>query len=183
MNHPYIIFTDLTTNIIHMLLPIGIDSGHIPLNDIIDMLSECTIMELFALYLSIVKSIALRKSAILESDHFNLLKCANMTNCIKKLNEIRKLNISKQEKTLMISEYEKYYVKKGIAFLQVYFDLLTNQEYSKAREFLRGDKGTLFGKQRLNTFFKNTKSIIGHLQIFIPLYELGTILHEQLKYI
>ena len=50
--------------------------------------------------------------------------------------------------------------------------LLDNKKFDDAILFLKGNDGKLFGKQRLNTFFKNTKSIIGHLEIFIGLYEI-----------
>ena len=51
-------------------------------------------------------------------------------------------------------------------------DLLGAREYDEAWEFLKGTRGQYAGKQRLNTFFKNTKSIIGHLEIFVSLYEI-----------
>lgn len=181
-NHPYIIFANISTNIINMLIPYGNEEKQVSssLQDIQSIISLCSSMEIYALYLSVLKSITLRKSAILDNDQYNLLKCENITNCVKKKNEIKKMKETQKYKVEMMKEYEIYYKKKAIVFLKIYFDLLTNQNYSNARDFLKGTTGKYFGKQRLNTFFKNSKTIIGHLHIFIPLYELGAFLASKI---
>ena len=180
VNHPYVVFTDLTSNIMSLLIPYGNESKQAPMQDIPKLIPLCTPIEKYALYLSIVKSIDLRKYAILESDQYNLLKCDNITNCIKKINEIKSLNISKNDKEILIKRAQVDYTVKAVEFLRKFFNLLTAQDYTEARDFLKGDKGKYFGKQRLNTFFKNSKAIIGHLQIFIPLYQYGAILSKEL---
>ena len=56
-----------------------------------------------------------------------------------------------------------------------YFKLLGNKNYSEAYSFLKGGEtkhNDYYKKRRLNNFFKNNKSIIGHLEIFISLYEI-----------
>jgi cystathionine beta-synthase len=64
------------------------------------------------------------------------------------------------------------------SLLKKYFDMLENKDYEEAKLFLKGGgtranyKSKYFGKVRLNTFFKNTKNIIGHLEIFILMYQL-----------
>jgi len=180
LNHPYVIFANLSTDIINMVIPYGNEQKQAPMQEIPTVIKYCSIMEKYALYLAILKSIDMRKSAILESDQYGLLKCENISNCAKKFNEIKKMKVSKDEKIEMIKEYQRYYVTKAVAFLKIYFNLLTAGDYNEARDFLKGDKGKYFGKQRLNTFFKNSKSIIGHLHIFIPLYQYGAILNQQI---
>ena len=180
LNHPYVIFADTASNIISMLIPYGVEQKQAPMQEIPNIIPLCTYMEKYALYLAIVKSIDMRKSAILESDQYNLLKCENISNCLKKFREILKMKVSKDQKSIMIKEYQSYYYKKAVAFLKLYFDMLTVGNYGEAREFLKGDKGKYFGKQRLNTFFKNSKAIIGHLHIFIPLYQYGAMITSQL---
>ena len=180
INHPYIVFVDTTSNIICILIPYGNEQKQAPMQEIPSIIPLCTPIEKYALYLALVKSIDLRKSAILESDQYSLLKCENISNCAKKMNEIKKLKISKEQKIEMIRECHSVYLEKAVAFLKRYFVLLANQDYLEAREFLKGDKGKYFGKQRLNTFFKNSKSIIGHLHIFIPLYQYLAVLSQQL---
>lgn len=180
-NHPYIMGVDLLNSIIIMVIPFGNDAKQNDLNQIPDVLPHCNYFEIYALYLAILKSINLRKKGILEDDQYNLLQCSNISNCQKKFNEIRKMRISKEEKEKQIKEYKIYYQKKAVTFLKTYFDLLTNQDYNEAFQFLKGNQGKYFGKQRLNTFFKNSKSIIGHLQIFIPLYQMGTLLSSKIS--
>jgi hypothetical protein len=63
----------------------------------------------------------------------------------------------------------------GMELLNHYFTLLEQKNYSDAYDFLKGGKSKInkyYGKKRLNTFFKNNKSIMGHLEVFISLYEL-----------
>lgn len=179
-NHPYVIFADTTSSIINMLIPYGVEQKQAPMQEIPNIIPLCNSMEKYALYLAIVKSIDMRKSAILESDQYNLLKCENISNCVKKFREILKMKVSKDQKSIMIKECQIYYYKKAVAFLKLYFDMLTAGNYVEAREFLKGDKGKYFGKQRLNTFFKNSKAIIGHLHIFIPLYQYGAVLNKEI---
>ena len=174
-------FVDGASSIIGMLIPYGVEQKQAPMQEIPSIIPLCTPMEKYALYLALVKSIELRKSAILDSDQYSLLKCENISNCTKKMNEIKKMKISKESKIDMINECQAVYLDKAVAFLRKYFILLANQDYNEAREFLKGDKGKYFGKQRLNTFFKNSKAIIGHLHIFIPLYQYLIIVGQQIS--
>jgi hypothetical protein len=180
VNHPYIVFADTSSNIIGMLIPYGLEQKQAPMQEIPSIIPMCNPMEKYALYLALVKSIDMRKSAILESDQYSLLKCENISNCSKKLNEIKKMKTSKAQKIEMIRECQSVYMEKAVVFLRKYFILLANQDYTEAREFLKGDKGKYFGKQRLNTFFKNSKAIIGHLHIFIPLYQYLAVISQQI---
>ena len=82
------------------------------------------------------------------------------------------MRISSNDKLKLKEKARDFYLQKAIEFIKTFFILLDNQNYDEAYEFLKGDSGKYFGKQRLNTFFKNTKSIIGHLEIFISLYQL-----------
>ena len=88
------------------------------------------------------------------------------------MHEIDKMHISQSEKQILKYKYNEAYLHKAIDFLSYYFNLLDNKDYDEALLFLKGGDSNHFGKQRLNTFFKNNKSIIGHLEIFITLYEL-----------
>ena len=181
LNHPYVIFADLSSDIINMVIPYGNEQKQAPMQEIPTVIKYCNVMEKYALYIAILKSIDMRKSAILDSDQYGLLKCENISNCSKKFNEIKKMKVSKDHKIEMVKECQRYYIAKAIAFLKIYFNFLTAGDYNEARDFLKGDKGKYFGKQRLNTFFKNSKAIIGHLHIFIPLYQYGAILSQQIN--
>ena len=101
VNHPYIVFVDTTSNIICMLIPYGTEQKQAPMQEIPSIISLCTPIEKYALYLGLLKSIDLRKSAILDSDQFSLLKCENISNCSKKMNEIKKMKIGKDLKIEM----------------------------------------------------------------------------------
>ena len=95
-----------------------------------------------------------------------------MTGCVRKTSEIYQMNISNKEKQDLLSEANLFYVDKGIKLISKYFSLLDDKEYNEAFLFLKGDKGKYFNKTRMNTFFRNNKQIVGHLQVFINLYKL-----------
>ena len=98
-----------------------------------------------------------------------------MTLCIHKITEISKMTIKENEKQNLYIKYQDYYRTIGMKLLQNYFYLLEKKEYGKANDFLQGGHNKFseyYGKTRLNTFFQNNKTILGHLEVFISLYEL-----------
>lgn len=170
-NHPYLMFLNLDDRYITFLIPFGKDYQQADLNVFTGSIEEANLAELTAIYTLLERTKFIRENGILESKQFSLLACNNITNCVKKYHEIDKMNISANEKLELKSYYREYYQQKAKEFLAYYFHLLDKKEYDEAWQFLKGDKGAYQGKQRLNTFFKNTKTIIGHLEIFITLYE------------
>lgn len=170
-NHPYMMFLDINSKIITFLIPFGKDYKQADLNLYEEAIEESTLAEREAMYLLLDKTIYIRKKGILESKQFTLLDCSNITNCQKKYHEIDKMPISQTQQLELKAYYRNQYLHKALDFLTYYFDLLNNKDYNEAWEFLKGDDGKYQGKQRLNTFFKNTASIIGHLEIFISLYK------------
>ena len=172
-NHPYLLFVNLDDKYLNFLIPFGKDKKQADIDDYIESIEECNIPELVAIYILMEKTIYIRKSGILISDQFKLLNCNNITNCIKHKNLIAKKRISDSEKQILFSNYNNYYLNRAIKLLKNYFELLENKNFEEAYLFLKGNNSKkYFGKERLNTFFKNTKPIIGHLEIFITLYEL-----------
>lgn len=171
-NHPYLLFFNLEDIYLTFLIPFGGDYKQADSSTYWGALGECNKVELSAIYILLEKTIYIRKLGIVESRQFSLINCSNITNCIKKIREIEKMRASAAEKQELKARYSEYYLHKAIDFLKYYFDLLENKDYDEATLFLKGGDSKHFGKQRLNTFFKNTKSIIGHLEIFISIYEL-----------
>jgi hypothetical protein len=177
-NHPYVLFININEKALTFLIPIGKDSKQAELDSYFDAINYFTNPELSALYILVEKTIAIRKNGIVNSQ-YSLLNCENITPCINKFSEIAKMKISETEKTTMYKKYNEYYLTHAVELLTKYFTLLDkDKNYDDAQEFLKG--GTFrtdkyFGKQRLNNFFKNNKTILGHLEIFISLYKL---LHE-----
>ena len=130
-------------------------------------------MLLFSISLLLDETLKTRKLGILTSQ-FSILKCENMTLCINKVTEISKMKLSTNEKQTLYIKVQDYYMKQGIELLKKYFKLLYEKNYSEAYSFLKGGDSKFdkyYRKTRLNTFFKNNKIIIGHLEIFISLYE------------
>ena len=170
-NHPYLMFMNLDDIYITFLIPFGKDYKQADLDLYENAIYESNKAELAAIHLLLDKTIFIRKKGILESKQFSLIACSNISNCVKKYNEIDRMAISPNDKLELKARYREYYQHKALDFLKYYFDILDRKEYDEAWEFLKGDAGKYAGKQRLNTFFKNTKSAIGHLEIFITLYE------------
>ena len=129
---------------------------------------------LTAIYVLLDNTIKTRKYGILFSK-FSILTCENMTLCKQKMTEISKMTLQEYEKQTLYMKVQDYYRAIGIELLQNYFYLLEKKEYGKANDFLHGGHNKFseyYSKTRLNTFFKNNKSILGHLEVFISLYEL-----------
>jgi hypothetical protein len=179
-NHPYMMFLDVSTSLITFLIPFGRDYKQASLDTYRGAIPECNAAELEAIYLLLDKTIFIRRNGILDSRQFSLLDCSNIANCQKKMHEIDKMRIGHADKQELKARYQGAYIQKARAFLQYYFDLLNAREYDDAWEFLKGDRGKFAGKQRLNTFFKNTRSVIGHLEIFVSLYEIFHMARERL---
>lgn len=180
VNHPYIMFLDINSKFITFLIPFGKDYKQADIDSYRDAIPECTIAELEAAYLLLDKTIYIRKKGILDSRQFSLLDCTNISNCQKKMQDIDKMRIGNVEKQELKARYVDAYLQKALDFLKYYFDLLCSKEYDEAWEFLKGTKGKYQGRQRLNTFFKNTRSIIGHLEIFVSLYEIFHMARERM---
>jgi hypothetical protein len=171
-NHPYLMFLNLDETNITFLIPFGKDYKQADLDLYESSIDEATIPELTAIYILLEKTIYIRKKGILDSKQFSLIQCSNISNCVKKYHEIDRMTVSATDKLELKTRYREYYQHKALDFLKYYFDILDIKEYDEAWEFLKGNDSKYHGKQRLNTFFKSTKSIIGHLEIFIILYEI-----------
>ena len=171
-NHPYGVLVHLDANYLYFVIPFGKDRKQADLEDYEFAITNGTAPEQAMLYILLEKTILIRKKAILTPGQFTLLDCNNITGCIKKKQEIGKMKISYQEKLGLMNKYNDYYLNKAIDVLKKYFDLLDVQDWDEASQYLKGKDTKYFGKERVNTFFKNTKKIIGHLEIFIPIYEL-----------
>ena len=187
-NHPYLIYLNLDDKIINVLIPIGKEYQQANTQDYINVINSTTINKsrdsikkytqnkalLSAIYILIKNTINTRAYGI-QYSKFTILTCENMTLCLHKINNISKMNMPDNEKQKLYIQYQDYYVKLGIELLQKYFYLLEKKEYSEAYDFLKGGNTKFhkyYGKTRLNTFFKNEKIIMGHLEVFISLYEL-----------
>lgn len=179
-NHPYLLFFNLDDIYITFLIPFGGDYKQADMRTYNNAISESNLVELTAILVLLEKTIYIRKVGIVESKQFSLVNCSNISNCIKKMHEIDKMQISSTEKQLLKKKYNDYYLFKAIEFLKYYFNLLDARNFSEANLFLKGGDSKHFGKQRLNTFFKNNKTIIGHLEIFISLYELYYITKDKI---
>lgn len=171
-NHPYLMYFNLEDVYITFLIPFGKERRQSNINDYNIAITEGTIPERTAILILLEKTIFIRKKGILDSKQFSLISCKNISNCVKKINEIQKMQLSASEKEILKYKYNEYYLNKALDFLKIYFQLLENKNYNEAFLFLKGKESKYFGKERLNTFFKNTRMIIGHLEIFISLYEL-----------
>jgi len=179
-NHPIIVFANVNDGIMYLIRPFGKDPGQIGLDELERMLDSkfkdmINRAEYYALYLAFQESIRQRKRELIYNDRHSLLKCSNIQACLKKQRELtKKRAISSVERERELKKWNDYYEKKSIRFMEKYFKLLDDREYNEALMFLKGGNvhnSKYFGKQRLDTFYNNTKNIIGHLQIFIDLYQ------------
>ena len=180
VNHPYLTYSNIRSPHITILIPIGKEKKQCDFDDIYNILDneeKLTKVDFLALYVLVQKTIIIRKNGILVSDRFSILRCEIMANCKRKMRELRADPKYKRNAELLskeIEKYRKYYEDKGVKLIGKYFDALEDGDFEDAYQFLKGNnkKSKYFGRERLNTFFTDTRQIIGHLQIFIPLYEI-----------
>lgn len=177
-NHPIIVYANVNEGVMYLIRPFGKDPGQVGLDELERMLDSrfkdmITAAEYYALYLAFQESIRQRKRALLYDNRHSLLRCENIQACTRKKRELmRKRGMPAGERERELKKWNEYYERKSVRFMERYFRLLDDREYNEALSFLKGgNTEKYFGKQRLDTFYRNTKSIIGHLQIFIDLYQ------------
>ena len=195
INHPYLIYFNLDEKYINVLIPMGKEYQQADTQYYIDIINAITLSTntsksntsnlalLSAIYILFKNTIDTRQFGIMYSSLFSILTCENMTLCYHKMSEISKMHIDISEKKELFYKYQEYYKKIGIKLLDKYFLLLKTQEYAEAYEFLKGGETKFdkyYRKTRLNTFFRNNKSIIGHLEVFISLYSIINIVRMKL---
>ena len=197
VNHPYLIYFNLDDKFINVLIPMGCNYQQADTQYYIDVINSITLSSytsknntnnmaiLSAIYLLIKNTIDTRKYGIIYSPLFSILTCENMILCYNKMNDIIKMNIDINEKKELYKKYEEYYKKIGMKLLEKYFYLLETKEFSEAYQFLKGGDTKLdkyYKKTRLNNFFRNNKSILGHVEVFISLYEILHMVRSKLYY-
>ena len=182
-NHPYLFVRQRSeengknNNEVIILNPLGNKEKQISDEELLKYNDSFDELERNMLVLYLRKNISYRKNVLLENN-FSLLQCSNITNCIRKNSEIRKMKISYKEKELLMDRYESQYHEKGKKIIDSYFNLLENNDFEEAKAFLKGNKGKYFNKTRLNTFFKNNKKVVGHLEVFIGIYKLLDLINK-----
>ena len=137
VNHPYLLYVNLDTNILNFLIPLGKEQKQIDISDYMEAIPTSDVYDLSAIYILLDKTIYIRKYATLNL-RFNLLDCNNISNCIKKMHEIDKQRISTNDKHELKKKYNDYYINKAIDILKKYFDILDAKDYEEAYLFLRG---------------------------------------------
>lgn len=183
VNHPYLVFAHIQDSVMYLVNPFGKEkkAGQRSLDDFVYLLKSENKKKLseyhfYGLYILFGESIRIRKKQILFSNKYGLLECSNIKLCQRKMRTIKR-EISKRKKTVVegkkeVKQLEDFYQKKSVTFLSKYFDLLEKADFNEAYLFLKGKSSKYFKKQRLNTFFAKTKKIVGHLEIFITIYEM-----------
>lgn len=126
--------------------------------------------EVYALYLSVIKSIVIRKEEMISNPDFSLLKCSNIKECKTKKTKKKgsRSIVSKSLKGQKPTDQPEYR-KKAIAVIIKYFDKLEEGDIDDAIKILGKTK---IADSEINRIFKTTKRLRGHLEVFISLYEI-----------
>ena len=192
-NHPVVAYAHMGEPYIYMIRPFGKDKGQVGLDQFEDLLDakyrdRLTPSEYYGLYLLFSESTRQRKLEMIFDDRHSLLKCSNIKPCQAKLKAIQmdpKLKTAAARQA-MSAKWQEFYERQSIKMIETYFELLDEREYAVAYAFLKSKSGKpskTGGKAgpRLDTFFVESKSIIGHLQIFISIYQFMYILVDRFK--
>lgn len=192
-NHPIIgyISRSNTANEIILIRPIGRKRYNLSIEQLevyLHRYKKHQLEELYGVYLSIIKSINIRKEELILNPEFSLLNCHNIKGCItatKKANinskitnrlrnnRLRNNKLIKTNKNAKLINNKKTviltYRKKAITILSKYFKELENFNFDKAQEIIGKSK---YDDSIINNVFRKTKKIRGHLEIFIVLYKI-----------
>jgi len=186
-NHPVVAYASMDEPYIYMIRPFGKDKGQVGLNQFEDLLDaefrdRMTPAEYYGLYLLFSESTRQRKLEMLFDDRHSLLKCSNIRPCQLKLKAIQadpKLKTAAVRQAMSV-RWQAFYERQSIKMIETYFELLDEREYAVAYAFLKSKSGDKMGP-RLDTFFVTSKAIIGHLQIFISIYQFMYLLVDRFK--
>lgn len=203
-NHPIIgyISRSNTAEEIILIRPIGRKRYNLAIEQLEVYLyryKNHTLEELYGVYLSIIKSINIRKEELILNPEFSLLNCHNIKGCITATKKIgvsasgggKKRGKSKTSKNINIknkpvniknkSDIKSdvkpkskkgiilLYRKKAIQVLAKYFGALEKYDFNTAQTMLGTSR---YDESIINNVFRKTKKIRGHLEIFIVLYKL-----------
>lgn len=188
-NHPVVAYAHMDEPYIYMIRPFGKDKGQVGLNQFEDLLdaefrTRLTPAEYYGLYLLFSESTRQRKLEMIFDDRHSLLKCSNIKPCQAKLKAIQsdpKLKTAAARQSMAV-KWQEFYERQSIKMIETYFELLDEREYAMAYAFLKS-KAIKTSKQgaRLDTFFAKSKAIIGHLQIFISIYQFMYLLVDRFR--
>lgn len=167
-NHPIIGYVSRgnSANEIVLVRPIGRKRYNLAIEQLdvyLHRYMKHSLQELYAIYLSIIKSIIIRKEELLLNDEFSLLNCHNIKGCITATKKVN--NTTLKTKKAIIQSYRN----KGITIIKKYFTALEKYNFTEAEIILGSSK---YIESPINTVFRKTKKIRGHLEIFIVLYKL-----------
>ena len=195
-NHPYIIYCHIRTNYLTMLFPYGKHKLYkqVLLDDYENAMVE-TFKNYFdkyhyyGFYLLFNTSIETRKRDMLTNNKYSLLNCDNIQPCITEKKKILKdVHLMTYQKNKKIKEIEMKYQQEAIELLKYFFTLLEQRNYIDAYSFLGNKKkgrlnpqNKFYRKKRLDNFFKKNKSLIGHIKIFIDLYQFTSMLLQRIN--
>lgn len=176
-NHPIIAYCFLKNpeNII-LIRPIGKKRQYIDIDLFESFIKKKSISkilskeDIFALYLSVIKSIIIRKKELMFSKDHSLLNCYNIKGCMTQIKKTK----NNTEKQIVINKFND----KVKILLISYFTHLENKNYDLAEKILGTSK---YSNSDVNIILRKKKKIRGHLEIFIYLYKLSDILIEKLE--
>ena len=164
-NHPIIGYVSKKNdaNEIYLIRPNGKKRYNISSDDLTLILEKKVLTkkeEVYALYLSLIKSIVIRKEEIFLDKEHSLLNCDNIKGCITQ----KRAKISNNEKKTKTAEMRL----NAVNVLKKYFKYLEVGEYEKAREMIGMTKKE---PTEFNLTFRSLKKLHGHIAVFISLYE------------
>lgn len=179
-NHPFLIYGNLNDNFYKIMMPFGEKIGQSNINIFSQYVDYLDIDDIIAMYTLLNRTINIRKKNIIQNPKFSIINCENIKGCYNKQLSLKKKNLPNRQKKILLNQNEDQFKLKGLEVLKKYFDLLEIKEYDSAEDFLTGKKGKYSNQTRIDNFFKNKKTIMGHLKIFISLYQIQNKLIEKI---
>lgn len=173
-NHPFLVYGNLFKLKYKIIIPFGDKKGQINIGSIGKYIDYFTASEKIAIRTLLNRTIYIRKVNIIENNKYSLLACDKIKMCVRDINKIKKNNkLTASNKEQEMKKINNCYKTKGKYILNTYFNLLEKGKAYEAKYLLEG-KGVARGKYdiTINKFFNGGRETIGHLKIFISLYEL-----------
>lgn len=183
INHPFLIYGNLNRTYYKIVIPFGDKFGQTNLSALNHFIQFITKEEARLMLELLNKTIEIRLYNLITDNEFSILKCENIKPCRPYMLKVNKLKYPLSKKRKLIAQMGEIFESKGKILLKTYFDFLRSYDFVSARHFLGENKikSNKFKYQsRLDNYFMTNSKIVGHLKIFILLYEIHKVFSDLL---
>jgi hypothetical protein len=197
-NHPFTVFGSYAQKIVYIMIPIGGDIGQYDIHKIKPLIKQLPPLKKLALFHLLNITFKIRELNFNKYSK-DYITCTNIIDCNDSMIILKKRGLLNSDVTTKLFNKHSNLVNRKI---KIYFKLLKMSEFTLARNYLTKNDLNLKKKSKkiytsvnslanvkksaivkknnicLKNMFYNSKSIVGHLLIFIELFKCINVIKE-----